>query len=89
MGECMSKWSTYGWRVLWSILLVAGLAAPSMAQETTGTIVGLVTDQTGAILPGVTVVVIHIETGRTVEIVTGESGRYQAAVSRSSLRASA
>jgi hypothetical protein len=74
----MSKGSSYGWRMLWSILLAAGLAVPTAAQETTGTIVGLVTDQTGAILPGVTVVVKHIETGRTVEIVTGETGRYQA-----------
>jgi hypothetical protein len=82
MGECMSKWSTYGWQMLWSILLVVGLAAPGAAQETTGTIVGAVTDQTGAILPGVTVVVKHIETGRTVEIVTGETGRYQAAALR-------
>jgi hypothetical protein len=78
----MSKWSTYGWQMLWSILLVVGLAAPGAAQETTGTIVGVVTDQTGAILPGVTVVVKHIETGRTAEFVTNESGRYQAAALR-------
>ena len=47
-----------------------------MAQETTGTIQGSVIDPSGAMLPGVTVVVKHGQTGRTREAVTNESGRY-------------
>jgi hypothetical protein len=42
-------------RVLPSLLLLALLAAPAFAQRTTGTLVGTVTDDTGAVLPGVTV----------------------------------
>jgi hypothetical protein len=38
-------------------LLVALVAAPAMAQRTTGTIVGTVKDETGGALPGVTVTI--------------------------------
>ena len=37
------------------MLLVAAFATAAPAQETTGTITGTTTDQTGAVLPGVTV----------------------------------
>jgi hypothetical protein len=56
--------------------LLCALALPAAAQETTGTIQGAVTDQTGAVLPGVTVAVKHTQTGRTQEVVSGETGRY-------------
>ena len=36
-------------------LLVVGMAGQVFAQRTTGSIVGTVTDESGAILPGVTV----------------------------------
>ena len=78
----MNKWSSYGWRMLCCTLLLAGIATPVAAQETTGTIVGVVTDQTGAVLPGATVVVKNVQTGQTQEFVTGENGRYQAAALR-------
>ncbi|MCA1650189.1 MAG: carboxypeptidase-like regulatory domain-containing protein, partial [Acidobacteria bacterium] len=55
------------------------VSAPAAAQETTGTISGSVTDQTGAVLPGATVMVRHVQTGRTTEVVSNESGRYNAA----------
>jgi hypothetical protein len=77
-GESMSKRSSSGCRVLWCVLLLAVAPAPIAAQETTGTIIGVVTDQTGAVLPGVTVTVKHVETGRTAEFVTGDAGRYTA-----------
>ena len=64
--------------VLLTFALFAGAVSPSTAQETTGTIQGLVTDQTGAVLPGVTVTVKHVQTGRTNEFVTNETGRYNA-----------
>ncbi len=50
------------------------------AQETTGTITGVVTDQTGAILPGATVLVKQIQTGRTTEVISNETGRYTASL---------
>jgi hypothetical protein len=49
---------------------------PLTAQETTGTIVGTVTDESGAVLPGVTVVVRHQGTGQTFERVTSAEGGY-------------
>ena len=65
-------------QVLLTLALVAIGITPTFAQETSGTIQGLVTDQTGAVLPGVTVAVKHIQTGRTTTYVTNEVGRYNA-----------
>src|SRR3982750_2240404 len=45
----------------------------------TGTIEGIVSDPTGAVLPGVTIVVKNSETGLTRDLVSDESGRYRAA----------
>jgi hypothetical protein len=64
------------WRALWTIALIGALAMPAGAQETTGTIQGAITDQSGAVMPGVTVVVKHVQTGRTQEAISNESGRY-------------
>ena len=60
------------WVLLWCCLG----AMPAYAQETTGTITGVVTDQTGAVLPGTTVVAKQVQTGRTHDVVTNDSGRY-------------
>ena len=54
------------------------LAVPAQAQETTGTITGIVTDESGGVLPGVTVSVLHVGTGRTLERITSETGLYTA-----------
>ena len=56
------------------------LASPVRAQETTGTLKGVVTDDSGAILPGVTVVATHVPTGRTYQFVTSSTGAYTAAL---------
>jgi hypothetical protein len=63
-------------QVLWAAILGTLLAAPAVAQETTGTITGTATDQTGAVLPGVSVTVKNVQTGTTQDYVTNESGRY-------------
>ena len=61
-------------------LAVAALSAPAYAQTAaTGNIEGVVTDATGAVLPGVAVIVRNIETNVTREAVTDEGGRYRAA----------
>ncbi|MBI4456647.1 MAG: TonB-dependent receptor [Acidobacteria bacterium] len=49
----------------------------SLAQ-TTATITGTVKDDTGAVLPGVSVVLKHVDTGRTRTVVTDDAGRYSA-----------
>ncbi|MBI4463721.1 MAG: carboxypeptidase regulatory-like domain-containing protein, partial [Acidobacteria bacterium] len=46
-------------------------------QVTTGSILGRVQDQTGAVVPGVSVTARNLETGLTRTVVTNERGRYQ------------
>ncbi|MEO5898483.1 MAG: carboxypeptidase regulatory-like domain-containing protein [Vicinamibacterales bacterium] len=62
------------------ILLVAWLTPPraATAQTTTGTIAGTVTDQTGAALPGATLVITNTETGTSRTLTSDENGRYRA-----------
>jgi hypothetical protein len=47
------------------------------SQATTGTVEGIVTDSTGAVLPGATVTLTNRETGFTRTLVTDDSGRYR------------
>ena len=63
------------------MLLAAGLLLPSAvaAQTTTATVAGTVADQSGAALPGVTIVIKNVETGTSRTLVTDETGRYRAA----------
>ncbi|OLD21200.1 MAG: hypothetical protein AUJ01_02660 [Acidobacteria bacterium 13_1_40CM_3_65_5] len=60
-------------------LFVLAWASPSRAQSTYGTLVGTVTDDTGAALPGVTVGVANVNTGVPRTIVSDGTGTYQAA----------
>jgi hypothetical protein len=56
------------------ILLLTSAAAP--AQTSTAEVSGKVTDESGAVLPGVTVTVTQIDTGFTRTVVTDGSGTY-------------
>jgi hypothetical protein len=58
--------------------LILASVSPVFAQVTTGTISGSVTDTTGAVLPGVKIVILNEDTGvfRTVD--TDAAGRYSA-----------
>jgi len=66
-------------RLLGAILLwlIAGLNQMS-AQVTTATILGTVTDSTGAIVPGISITIRNVETGITRAVTTDEQGRYRA-----------
>jgi Carboxypeptidase regulatory-like domain/TonB dependent receptor len=61
------------------VLLVAliGFSASTLAQ-TTGTIVGTVTDPSGAVVPNVTVTLTNTDTGLTRVIPTNDAGQYVA-----------
>jgi hypothetical protein len=48
------------------------------AQSTFATLTGTVVDQSGAVLPGVTITLTHASTGVTRTVVTTDSGEYQA-----------
>jgi hypothetical protein len=66
--------------VLLSVLLFLGTAVrPAAAQSTGGSLSGTVKDATGAVLPGVTVLVTNTDTSATRTVVTDGAGRYLAA----------
>jgi carboxypeptidase family protein len=60
------------------LLLIAAAGMAASAQETTGTITGVTTDQTGAVLPGVSVTVKNTDTGLARTIVTNDAGIFAA-----------
>src|SRR5438045_5315784 len=55
--------------VLWNAPLQAQIGA---------NVGGIVTDNSGAVLPGVTITIINTATGRTRSLVTSAEGRYRA-----------
>src|SRR5438093_9634444 len=61
-----------------AITLVALLSAPvAFGQSSTfARLVGTVTDQSGAVVPGVEVTAVHMETNVTSKTVTNERGDY-------------
>jgi len=64
--------------LLLSLVVALTLSSPSMyAQLRTGTVLGIVTDSTGAILPGVEVTANNVDTGQTRLAITGDEGRYR------------
>ena len=58
------------------IALFAGIAGIAEAQSTFGTITGRITDESGAVMPGVTVEVTHLAQNVTRTEVTDERGNY-------------
>src|SRR4051794_36436591 len=63
-------------RVCLAMVAVAVLTQPSMAQSTDGTVRGRVTDETGGVLPGVTVE-LRSKDGMPVVAVTDATGIYE------------
>src|SRR5258708_1797462 len=66
--------------VLMMLLVVVGFGAAAFAQETTATVTGVVTDQTGAVLPGVAVTLKNANTELARTVVTNEVGLYTASL---------
>jgi outer membrane receptor protein involved in Fe transport len=61
-----------------AVLALTLLPAFAAAQSATGNIEGVVTDQSGAVIPGATVLVRNMDTNLTRELTTDEQGRYRA-----------
>ena len=59
-----------------AVLICLGLSAAAMGQESRGTILGRVSDATGAVVPGATVRVTNIDTGASAAARSNESGSY-------------
>jgi carboxypeptidase family protein/TonB-dependent receptor-like protein len=64
-------------RVLVCALMLAIAAASALKAQNTGTILGTVKDQSGAVLPGAQVTVKNIETGIARNSVSGPRGEYR------------
>ena len=65
-------------RLVLAMLFAVACNIHATAQETTGTITGTATDQSGAVLPGVTVTFKNTNTNLTRTSVTNEAGLYTA-----------
>src|SRR3954470_20742830 len=63
-------------RCLLVFMLVLGLAPAAFAQITAGTVSGTIRDETGAVLPGVDVVIKNRDTGISRSIVTDSNGSF-------------
>ena len=61
-----------------AILLLAVVALPSRSFAQNATIVGTVSDPTGAAIPNVSVAITNTDTGRTTTIPTNDAGQYVA-----------
>src|SRR5262245_25251244 len=59
------------------VALILALAPAIAAAQQQAGLSGTITDSTGAVLPGVTVVATHVETGNTFEAVTDSEGHYR------------
>src|SRR5579864_3361852 len=64
-----------------TLLAVVGIsifsASLAVAQETTGRIVGVVTDPSGSVIPNAKVTVTNVATNISSETVTAQDGSYQ------------
>jgi len=68
------------WRVVTRLFFVSAmLALPVAAYSQEATINGTITDSTGAVLPGVSIVAVHQASGNTFEAVTNERGVFRIA----------
>ena len=65
------------WRALGlAMALLIGLTGPASAQVTTGSIAGTVVDETGGVMPGVTVTAVHVPSGTRYETVSRGDGSF-------------
>lgn len=66
-----------GWRSFaLAIAMISLLAGSAAAQSTTGSVVGVVVDETGGVLPGASVVALHEPSGSSYQAVARADGRF-------------
>ena len=63
--------------IAFALLAVCALPSPADAQVLYGSLVGTVTDETGAAIPGATVTITHSGTGASRETATDSTGAYR------------
>src|ERR671912_428570 len=62
------------------VVLALFFSFPSASTAQDATIGGIITDSTGGVLPGVTIVAVHEASGNTFEAVNDERGAFRIAV---------
>jgi len=63
-------------RFIQLVAIIGLLAGPLTAQELVGTLTGVASDETGAVLPGVAITLTHRETRRVITAATAAEGGY-------------
>src|SRR5436309_3131125 len=58
------------------VLLLVLFAAVALAQQTTATLTGIITDPSGAVIPNVSVKVVNLATNVVRETTTSDTGGY-------------
>jgi hypothetical protein len=58
------------------VVVIAALSSSAFAQLAQGELRGTVVDESGAVLPGVTITAIHVETGTSRTTTTAVNGGY-------------
>src|SRR5213083_2738574 len=62
--------------IVFTTVLLLSLSTPLIAQRDMGTILGVVKDQSGGVLPGATVRITEENTGLSVTVLTDDVGNY-------------
>ena len=75
--------------VQWFVVLVALLGLPIVGFAQEATLSGTITDMTGGVLPGVTIVALHEATGNVFQAVTDERGTFRLPVRTGTFRITA
>src|SRR5438874_5847198 len=77
VGECLYRQTNHRWLVGVLALSLIGLTAPPViGQILYGSVVGVVKDAQGAVIPGATVTIVNKETNLTRETATNTEGAY-------------
>lgn len=74
----MLQLNTFARLLICCAFVFIGGASLAVAQGASGTITGVVTDESGAVLPGASVMIRNVETGATRDLITGPDGRFRA-----------
>jgi len=70
--------SSYKLRWLMLISVAAAWVFPAQAQEARGTILGRITDSSGAVIPAVQIKIANEETNVAIPVISNEQGNYSA-----------
>jgi hypothetical protein len=75
-GTGSSSWARAGWTSLLLVLALFVFGRPATAQVDQGAIIGVVTDSSGAVIPGAQVTITETNTGLVLNTKTNGSGNY-------------